>query len=233
LQRSACADIKDPFDVTPNERADLAPVARLLTNTVGDGSFFVVRSSDQRATFFLGQTKRNRAKPGQLRVSSSRGYDDRLGRFLRVHNLFEAARVKEVKERMALLRPNSERVWGKMNPAQALAHCAAGIELALGDRMPPRMLLGRIIGRIVKPMALGNDEPMRRNSATVKGLVVQDERDLGMERERLCGLIDRFAAAGPVGCTTHPHSFFGRLTPDEWATLMYKHLDHHLRQFGV
>jgi Protein of unknown function (DUF1569) len=150
-----------------------------------------------------------------------------------MNNLFEAARVTEVKERMAQLRPNSDRVWGQMNPAQALAHCSRGIELAVGDRMPPRMLLGRIIGRIVKPMALGNDEPMRRNSPTVTDLVVQDERDLGMERERLCGLIDRFAAAGPVGCTTHPHSFFGRLTPDEWATLMYKHLDHHLRQFGV
>jgi hypothetical protein len=150
-----------------------------------------------------------------------------------MNHLFEAARVKEVKERVAQLRPNSERVWGQMNPAQALAHCSRGIELAIGDRMPPRMLLGRIIGWIVKPMALGNDEPMRRNSPTVTGLVVKDERDLGIERERLCGLIDRFAAAGPVGCTTHPHSFFGRLTPDEWATLMYKHLDHHLRQFGV
>jgi hypothetical protein len=46
-------------------------------------------------------------------------------------------------------------------------------------------------------------------------------------------LIDRFAAAGPQGCTTHPHAFFGSLTPDEWAILMYKHLDHHLRQFGA
>jgi hypothetical protein len=46
-------------------------------------------------------------------------------------------------------------------------------------------------------------------------------------------LIDRFAAAGPAGCTTHPHAFFGRLTPDEWAILPYKRLDHHLRQFGV
>ncbi len=46
-------------------------------------------------------------------------------------------------------------------------------------------------------------------------------------------LIDRFATAGREGCTSHPHSFFGRLTPDEWAILMYKHLDHHLRQFGV
>ena len=147
--------------------------------------------------------------------------------------LFEAARAEEVKERTAQLRPESQRLWGKMNPAQALAHCSLGIEWALGDRIPPRMLLGRIIGRLVKPMALGNDEPMRRNSPTARDLVVQDERNLGTERERLCGLIDRFTAAGPAGCTRHPHSFFGRLTPEEWATLMYKHLDHHLRQFGV
>ena len=74
---------------------------------------------------------------------------------------------------------------------------------------------------------------MRRNSPTVNSLVVEDERDLGAERERLCLLIDRFSGAGPEGCTKHPHSFFGRLTPEEWARLMYKHLDHHLRQFGV
>ena len=148
-------------------------------------------------------------------------------------NLFEPARVEEVKERIARLKPDSERQWGKMNAAQAVAHCSAGLELAVGDRIPPRLLLWRIIGRMVKPMALGNDEPMRRNSPTVKDLVVQDERDLGTERERLCGLIDRFASAGPAGCTKHPHSFFGRLTPDQWAILTYKHLDHHLRQFGV
>jgi hypothetical protein len=147
--------------------------------------------------------------------------------------LFEVTLVEEVKQRMARLTPDSARLWGRMNAAQAVAHCSAGLETAFGDRVPPRMLLGRIIGRRVKPMALGNDEPLRRNSPTAKGLVVLDERDLETERERLRGLIDRFAAAGPAGCTTHPHSFFGRLTPEEWATLMYKHLDHHLRQFGV
>jgi uncharacterized protein DUF1569 len=148
-------------------------------------------------------------------------------------NLFEAASVEEVKRRVAQLRPDSERLWGKMNAAQSVAHCSAGLEWALGDKTPPRVLVGRIFGWIVKPLALGNDEPMRRNSPTVKDLVVQDERDLGTERERLCGLIDRFATTGPEGCTTHPHSFFGRLTPEEWSILMYKHLDHHLRQFGV
>jgi hypothetical protein len=148
-------------------------------------------------------------------------------------NLFEAARAGEVKQRIAQLRPDSERLWGKMNPAQALEHCSRGMEMALGDKTLPRVLVGRIMGWIVKPLALGNDEPMRRNSPTAKELVVQDERDLVTERARLCGLIDRFAAAGPKGCTRHPHAFFGRLTPEEWAILMYKHLDHHLRQFGV
>jgi hypothetical protein len=147
--------------------------------------------------------------------------------------LFDTASMDEVKARLVQLTPESERRWGTMTAAQAVAHCSAGVEMALGDRMPPRMLVGRILGWIVKPMALGNDEPMRRNSPTAPDLVVQDPRDLETERARLCGLIDRFAAAGPAGCTTHPHSFFGRLPPEEWATLMYKHLDHHLRQFGV
>jgi hypothetical protein len=148
-------------------------------------------------------------------------------------NLFEAARVDEVKRRIAGLRPDSERQWGQMNAAQAVEHCSRGFELALGQRLPPRWLIGRIIGGMVKKKALGNDEPLRRNSPTLQGLVVKEERNLEAERERLCEMIDRFVAAGPAGCTSHPHSFFGRLTPEEWATLMYKHLDHHLRQFGA
>jgi hypothetical protein len=148
-------------------------------------------------------------------------------------NLFEVAMVDEVKQRMTQLRPDSQRLWGKMNAAQAIAHCTAGLELALGDRRPPRLLIGRIIGPMIKSKAFREDEPMRRNSPTVQGLVVRDERDLDTERQRLCSMIDRFAAAGPQGCTAHPHSFFGRLTPEEWSMWMYKHLDHHLQQFGV
>jgi hypothetical protein len=148
-------------------------------------------------------------------------------------NLFEAGRVEEVKQRIAQVRPDSERQWGKMNPAQALEHCSRGMEMALGHKTPPRVLVGRLLGWIVKPKVMENDEPLRRNTPTAKELVVRDERDLGTERTRLCALLDRFAAAGPAGCTTHPHAFFGRLTPEEWSILMYKHLDHHLRQFGV
>jgi hypothetical protein len=150
-------------------------------------------------------------------------------------NLFEAARVEEVKTRMAQLRPDSERQWGKMDPAQALAHCSLAMEMATatGENCPPRVLIGRLLGPLAKKSVIVNGTPMRRNSMTDKSVVVTDERDFGVERQRLRESIDRFAAGGPGICTKHPHFFFGPLTPVEWATLMYQHLDHHLRQFGV
>jgi len=148
-------------------------------------------------------------------------------------NIYDPAMMLEVKERLARLTPESPRQWGKMDAAQAVAHCATSMEWAVGDKKPPRMFVGRVLGVIVKPLALKDDAPMRRNSPTSPDLVIADARDLARERERLCGLIDRFAAAGPAGRTRHPHSFFGRMKPEEWAVLMYKHLDHHLRQFGV
>jgi hypothetical protein len=146
-------------------------------------------------------------------------------------NLFEATTLEEVKERMAQLRPDSERLWGKMTPAQTLAHCSAAMEMAVGEISPPRLLIGRLLGRLAKKAMIVNEKPMPRNSTTNKSLVVRDEREFVAERQRLRGLIDRFATGGPGGCTRHPHFFFGPLTPVEWAALMYQHLDHHLRQF--
>jgi hypothetical protein len=96
-------------------------------------------------------------------------------------NLFEPTSVEEVKQRIAKLRPDSERQWGKMNPGQALAHCSRAMETALGDTNLPRMLIGRIIGGPVKKMALGNDEPMKRNSPTSPAFVVRDQPDVVVE----------------------------------------------------
>jgi hypothetical protein len=154
-------------------------------------------------------------------------------RALGVKNLFDAAAVEEVKARMARLRPDSERLWGKMNPAQMLAHCSAAIGMAVGETRPPRILLGRLLGPLAKKSLIVNGEPMRRNSMTEKCVLVTDDRDFAVEKQRLRESIDRFAAGGPGICTKHPHFFFGPLTPVEWAVLMHQHLDHHLRQFGV
>jgi len=146
-------------------------------------------------------------------------------------NLFEAPTVEEVKGRLAQLKPDSERMWGKMNAAQALAHCSAAMEMAMGAKKPPRIFIGRLLGRFAKKSMIAKEKPMPRNVGTDKSLVVSDKRDFAVERQRLSEFIDRFAAGGPGACTRHPHFFFGPLTPVEWAALTYQHLDHHLRQF--
>src|SRR6266852_1054340 len=127
-------------------------------------------------------------------------------------NLFEAATVEEVKGRMAQLRPDSERVWGKMNPAQALAHCSAAMEMAVGAKNPQRIFIGRLLGRFAKKSMIMNEKPMPRNVGTDKSSVVSDDRALGVERQRLSEFVDRFAASGPRVWTRPPRCFFGPLT---------------------
>jgi len=150
-----------------------------------------------------------------------------------MRNMYDPVDIEDIKARLARMQPDQPPLWGSMTAPQAVAHCASAMEWAVGDRLPPRMFFAGILGRAIKSKVLGNDAPFRRNSPTSPDLIIKDDRDLNAERARLVGLIDRFAAQGPDRCTRHPHSFFGPLTAEQWAILTYKHLDHHLRQFGV
>src|SRR5215472_17162990 len=114
-----------------------------------------------------------------------------------MRNLFDATVANQVKARLGKLEPQSERRWGKMTAAQMLAHCSVSMQWAVGEVVPDKGALpARLMGWLVKPMVFRNDDPLRKNSPTAKSLVMTDERDLGKERERLSGLIDRFTAGG-------------------------------------
>ena len=146
-------------------------------------------------------------------------------------NLFEPATVDEVLSRIERLQPGSVRQWGKMDAAQMLAHCSAAMELATGKLVGKQTLLGRIIGPRVRHL-LTDEKPFPKNSPTARELKV-GACDFEPERDRLRGLVRQFHDGGPSQCTTNAHPFFGRITPIEWSTGMYKHLDHHLKQFGA
>jgi hypothetical protein len=151
-------------------------------------------------------------------------------------DLFDPAVVEDVKQRIMSLRPESERQWGTMPVALVLAHCTSGLQMATGTINPKRAPFpANVIGVLIKPLVLGGDKPMRRNSPSVPELFMADPAQPEFERERtgLIEAIDSFATAGAACCTKHPHPFFGPLKPQQWAILMYKHVDHHLRQFGV
>ena len=149
-----------------------------------------------------------------------------------MNNLYQPVAVEEVILRIDQLQPLSQRLWGKMDVAQMLAHCSAALEMASGKFVAKRVLLGRIIGPRVRHVLI-EDKPFSRNSPSSKELKVADQREFAREKERLVRCVRQFHQGGESGCTTHPHPFFGPITPLEWSTGMYKHLDHHLKQFGV
>jgi hypothetical protein len=146
-------------------------------------------------------------------------------------NLFQAEAVDELVSRIDKLQPASPRQWGKMDVAQMMAHCSAALDMASGRLNRPRAFIGRLIGPFVKPI-YSNDKPFPRNSPTDEKLVIPDQRDFGRERDQLKLKVRQFHQGGEAQCTRHPHPFFGVLTPQQWSRGMYKHLDHHLRQFG-
>lgn len=147
-------------------------------------------------------------------------------------NLFQQETVDEVIARIDKLQPAAQRQWGKMEVPQMMAHCSRALDMATGTLILPRLLIGRIIGPFVKPIYT-NEKPFARSNPTDKKLVVSDQRDFAHEQQQLKQKVQQFYQGGEEQCTRHPHPFFGALTPQEWSRGMYKHLDHHLRQFGA
>ncbi|MBS7564972.1 DUF1569 domain-containing protein [Mucilaginibacter sp. Bleaf8] len=147
-------------------------------------------------------------------------------------SLYQPATLQEISQRLQSLRPDSQRQWGKMNAAQMMAHCTAALQVATAHKFPPRMFVGYILGPFLRPI-FSNEKPFFKNTATDKSFLVNDQRSFEMEKKKLLQVITQFHEGGETRCTSHPHPFFGSVTPAEWGTGMYKHLDHHLRQFGL
>jgi hypothetical protein len=147
-------------------------------------------------------------------------------------NLFDKETEQEVINRINSLTPESQKQWGKMQVDQMLAHCSASFRVAVGETNPPRIFLGRIIGSMLKSEAY-SDKAMPKNSPTDKSFIIADRRNFEEEKAKLLALVRQFSEGGVAKCTTHPHSFFGSLTAEQWGMNMYKHIDHHLMQFSA
>jgi uncharacterized protein DUF1569 len=147
-------------------------------------------------------------------------------------SLFDAEGCSDIVGRLTALEAGAMRQWGKMTCAQMLCHCAAPLKVGTGDRPSKQSFLGKIVTPLIRRSVLGA-KPFGKNSPTDPTFVVSDERDFEAERSGLLGIIQRFVDAGPPAAGEQTHPFFGKLTGDQWGVLMYKHLDHHLRQFGM
>jgi len=148
-------------------------------------------------------------------------------------NIFDPSVTEELARRIGALTPATRPLWGKMNAAQVLAHLCVSYEMVYEDRHPkPGPVLRFLLRAFVKRAVVG-EKTYPRSSRTAPAFVIADERDFEEERVRLLSFLERTRALGPEAFEGRESLSFGPLTTAEWNNLFYKHLDHHLTQFGV
>lgn len=147
-------------------------------------------------------------------------------------SIFEQATANQLIERINQLSPITERKWGTMTVNQMLEHQARVFLIALGKEKMKVPFLLKIVGPFLKGTLL-NDKNFDQNGPTAKEYIVTDEPDFEAGRTKLIKLLQQFSSEGIKVAALRKHDIFGKLTGEEWSTAMYKHTDHHLRQFGV
>ena len=147
-------------------------------------------------------------------------------------SLFNAPDNQEVIDRINALSPASKPLWGKMQAAQMLAHAQQPLKVALGELKLKRGVMGFLFGKMAKKQMLAEGD-LKRNMPTAREFLIRTDVLFEEEKKKLIALVQRFYQNGPQGLMKDDHPFFGKLTTEEWDKLQYKHLDHHLKQFGV
>jgi hypothetical protein len=148
-----------------------------------------------------------------------------------VKTLHDAADRDAILRRVAALRADTSRRWGTMSAGAMVAHLCASAQMALGELATQPKGVRAFQRFPIKHLVL-YVLPIPKGAPTARELVVPDAGDFEAARSRLEALVARVAAT-PVDGQGPTHPLFGALTNKEWGVLAYKHMDHHLRQFGV
>jgi hypothetical protein len=152
-----------------------------------------------------------------------------LAMVLRHKTILDPQVERELQDRLTRLKPEAPGRWGRMSAARMLRHLANAIRMATGDlriarRMTP-LCLFPIKQLIVFVL------PFPHGAPTAPALVVRDDVDFEDERRAVAELMGAFATRDIKAWPDHPA--FGPLSRDQWGVMVWKHVDHHFRQFGV
>ena len=148
-------------------------------------------------------------------------------------NIFNKEVTGKIIQRMNGLTPDTQPQWGKMAVAQMLAHCNVTYEMMYEDiHSKPNAFVKVILKLLVKNKVV-NETPYQQNGQTAPQFIIKDTKDFNVEKQRLIDYINRTQALGEAHFDNKESHSFGTLTKTEWNNMLYKHLNHHLTQFGV
>ena len=144
--------------------------------------------------------------------------------------IFDEATRDALITRIHMLNQHSAARWGEMTVSQMLRHCVLFEEMMQGKKKYKRVFMGRLFGKIALQRLIKDDSPLPRGLPTAPGFKVTGTGiDFAASRSAWMALVDDY---GAVPGDWFTHLFFGRMTRDQVGHLTYKHIDHHLRQFG-
>lgn len=148
-------------------------------------------------------------------------------------NIFTQKVSQQVIDRINNLTPETQAKWGKMNVSQVLAHCNVTYEMIYTDKHPkPNFLMKAMLKAMVKNKIV-TPTPYNKNSPTAPAFKISNEREFNIEKTRLVDYINETQKLGENAFDGKESLSFGVLNKNEWNNMLYKHLDHHLTQFGV
>ena len=148
-------------------------------------------------------------------------------------SLFEAEASQEILDRIEKLAEKAPAKWGKMSVNQMLVHCQKPIELSLGESTIKKPnFVKKFLFKIISP-ALYNDKPWKEGLPTAQEYVITDSYSFDDEKKKLKSKIEKMSNSKAYFEPSKNHPYFGKFSADQWGKSAYKHLDHHLTQFGV
>jgi len=146
---------------------------------------------------------------------------------------FEANTLEENKKRIDQLTTETQPLWGKMNVAQMLAHLNVTYRISRGDlKVEVKPITRFFLKTFVKKSVVG-EKPYPKNGQTAPYFLMTEEKDFNLEKEYLLESMKWVFEKGSDFFDGRPTGSFGKLTSKEWSNMFQKHLDHHLKQFGV
>ena len=148
-------------------------------------------------------------------------------------NIFTKETTNEIIGRINQLNTNSKPNWGKMTVAQMLAHCNVTYEMVYTNKHPKPNAFVRFLLKLFVKNKVIDETPYPQNSRTAPQFIVNDDKNFEGEKQRLIDHIIKTQELGENHFNGKESHSFGALTTQEWNNMFYKHLDHHLTQFGV
>ncbi|MEO6346851.1 MAG: DUF1569 domain-containing protein [Aquaticitalea sp.] len=147
-------------------------------------------------------------------------------------SLFDSDTHREVLRRIHQLDAQKQAKWGTMDVVKMLRHSQRPLEVANGTLVlkKPNPVM-KLLFKVFKS-TMYNDTPWKKSMPTAKEFLVSDTDDFVTEKQRLIDQLNTFVKKS-TNLHWPEHPAFGKFKTDQWGKMQYKHIDHHLRQFGV